>query len=169
MNLTVAIPPSPSSDLGLISPRVFDLCLVCFNTYVIHLFKAALGDDRSAVNDLLRYPLFDGHIIEVLKTEKKTISRINVLNHIARHHINELEKQEVKDLIKAVGVSAYVTSVTPKKVSSLYRNLFSYPRSYQKRETVASETDSSLAGGPPSVHRFVLRLGSDEHVGRLIH
>jgi hypothetical protein len=129
------------------SPCVFDCDLLSFNTYIIHLFKTALDNNKKAVNELLQHPLFKDRIFEIFTEEKIKTNRIDILHYLAFYHIDGLEKQDVKDLIRAVGTSTYVSSTKPRKIKFLYANLFAYRLWPVEKEPMDFEITSSLETG----------------------
>ena len=156
-NGSIALSPrSQEERFRPISPCTFGYSLVSFDRYIVDLFKAALGEDIKEVNNLLRHPLFKDRIFEVLTESKTKTSRINILRHLAHYHINSLEKQEVEELIQAVGVSTYVRSADSKNIQNLYKGLFSYqkkepalphnslPQSFSKAELLEFEAQANL-------------------------
>jgi hypothetical protein len=125
-----------------------------FDRYTVTLFKSALGEDKKAVNALLLYPLFKDRVFDVLPKNPKYPNRISVLRYLAHHHINTLEKDQVKDLIRAVGVSNYVMKAPTKKVESLYRNLFSYGWTRVKERSIEGSHRIYLQINIPSSGSF---------------
>ncbi len=146
-------PPSPSSLMIRTCP-MFDCELMSFDRYTVTLFKSALGEDKKAVNALLLYPLFKDRVFDVLPKNPKYPNRISVLRYLAHHHINTLEKDQVKDLIRAVGVSNYVMKAPTKKVESLYRNLFSYGWTRVKERSIEGSHRIYLQINIPSSGSF---------------
>jgi len=159
---------SPRNEFRPISPSPFTNDLMYFDRYIIHLFKSALGEDRQAVNSLLLHPIFKYRVFDVLrKNQEKCPKRISVLQHLAHYHINKLEKKEVTELIKAVGMSKYVISTVcfaHQKIQSLYTDLFHYPRSYSKKKILAGETNPSLKGWHDDAVTGPRRKASEQNI-----
>jgi len=143
----IFLPPLSSPSSG--KPAFSD-----FNIYVYTLFKAALEENKKLSLDLLKDPTFGNRIVKNLPKGSLSTPRIVVLNILAHNALGTFPKQDLADLISAVGQSNYVASCSNADIQALYKKLFSFLQSGSFSQTDLLDFEHHTI---PSLQSYIFR------------